>query len=228
MDFTSRHSQPERAAAAAAAPAAPATAARASEKKSNNSSIGKQPVWLRAGYMILLVLVALLVAAVLVLLYTERPKPESSFVDTSKLQAVFLNTNPNQVYFGKLVSVNSQYLVLTDIYYLQTSSSSGSTTSTSNSSVSLIKLGCELHQPYDQMVLNRDQVSFWENIKDDGQVAKAVAAFQKANPNGQKCTTQTDSTNQSTTNSVQNSGTSSSNSSTNSSTGTTGTGTTKQ
>jgi hypothetical protein len=39
------------------------------------------------------------------------------------------------------------------------------------------------------MVINRSEVEFWENLKSDGQVAKAVAQYQKANPNGQTCST---------------------------------------
>jgi hypothetical protein len=39
------------------------------------------------------------------------------------------------------------------------------------------------------MVINADQVVFWENLKDDGQVAQAVAKYVKENPDGQKCQT---------------------------------------
>jgi len=132
------------------------------------------------------------------------PKSEDSFVDTTKLQAVFLNTG--QVYFGSIKSLNNKYFVLTNIYYLQTSNSgaSSSTSSTSNS-VTLVKLGCELHEPYDQMVINSSQVTFWENLQANGQVGKAVATFQKDNPNGQKCTDQSSSSS-STSNSVQSAG----------------------
>jgi hypothetical protein len=40
------------------------------------------------------------------------------------------------------------------------------------------------------MVINRTQVTFWENLQSTGQVAKAVATFQKTNPGGQKCSDQ--------------------------------------
>jgi hypothetical protein len=39
------------------------------------------------------------------------------------------------------------------------------------------------------MLINREQVTFWENLKSDGQVAKAVAEWVKQNPNGQQCQT---------------------------------------
>jgi hypothetical protein len=41
------------------------------------------------------------------------------------------------------------------------------------------------------MVINRDQVQFWENLQADGQVANAVKSFKDQNPNGQKCSTAT-------------------------------------
>jgi hypothetical protein len=133
--------------------------------------------------------VVLLVGIAVVAAFGGKTKAEDSYVDTSKLQAVFLETG--QVYFGNIKELNSQYFVLTSIYYLQTSSSSTTTsTASANTSVSLVKLGCELHAPYDQMVINRSQVTFWENLQSNGQVATAVANFQKENPNGQKCSDQ--------------------------------------
>jgi hypothetical protein len=45
------------------------------------------------------------------------------------------------------------------------------------------------------MVVNRDQVTFWENLQDSGQVAKAVNTFIKQNPTGQKCVDQSSSSN---------------------------------
>ncbi|HEY1646146.1 MAG TPA: hypothetical protein VGF75_07350 [Candidatus Saccharimonadales bacterium] len=115
---------------------------------------------------------------------------ESSYIQSNKLQAVFLNTG--QVYFGNINKLNDNYLVLTNIFYLQTNSSSTSstTTSTTPTSVSLVKLGCEIHAPLDQMIINRDSVTFWENLSPSGQVAKAVATWEKDNPNGQKCSDQ--------------------------------------
>jgi hypothetical protein len=134
---------------------------------------------------------------------TENQSNEAHTIDISKYQAVFLSSG--QVYFGKMTLVDQHYLKLTNIYYLQTGSQNlqpGSqalqqTTSTSmsagvsaasNTSVSLVKLGCELHKPYDTMTINRDRVDFWENLQDQGQVVRAIQAFDKTNPSGQSCT----------------------------------------
>lgn len=140
--------------------------------------------WLTRGSRIatnaLLFVVALLVAAVVWFIYSSSPASQSKYVDGSKLQAVFLNTG--QVYFGNVKSFNKDYLVLTNVYYLQSSNGSSSSSS-SNQNVSLVKLGCELHKPVDEMVVNTTEVTFWENLQGDGQVAKAVSDYSKQNPN---------------------------------------------
>lgn len=198
MDFSNRNAQ-----SPAVTPGAQHSAPVGPVNKKGRSDRGK---WNRIGAVALVVAVAVLLAALIALTAFGNGKSEDSYVDTSKLQAVFLNTG--QVYFGNVKTLNSKYFVLTNIYYLQTNNSSGSSSSSSsNTNVTLVKLGCELHQPYDQMVINSDQVTFWENLQSDGQVAKAVATFQKDNPNGQKCTDQSASSS-STSNSVQSAGSS--------------------
>jgi hypothetical protein len=201
MDFSNRNAQ-----SPAAAPGAPAGAAASpSNSRKSKSDNGK---WGRIGFVVMVVAIVILLVGAIVLASTGKTDSESKYIDTGKLQAVFLNTG--QVYFGNIKTLNSQYFVLTNIYYLQTASGSTSTTTTTaNSSVSLVKLGCELHEPYDQMVINRDQVTFWENLQSNGQVAKAVATFQKQNPNGQKCSDQSSSADTSGSTSTQPAGTSS-------------------
>jgi hypothetical protein len=164
-----------------------------------SSNTNKRPdngKWTRIGVFAGFIAVVILVVALIVLVAANndnsKDTTEASYIKTSKLQAVFLNTG--QVYFGNIRSLNNNYLILTNIFYLQTASStSGSSSSTSGSNVSLVKLGCELHRPYDQMVINRSQVTFWENLESDGQVATAVATYQKDNPGPQKCVDQSTS-----------------------------------
>src|SRR4030081_2901736 len=70
---------------------------------------------------VLLFGVALLVAAVVWLICTTQPPTQSKYVDPSKLQAVFLNSG--QVYFGNIQTLNKDYLILTNVFYLQTADS---------------------------------------------------------------------------------------------------------
>lgn len=180
MDFSNRDIQP-------GVPGKPAAAAGIPNKKSR-SDRGK---WGRIAFVASVGAVVILLLAVIAVIAVGG-KSEDKYVDTTKLQAVFLNTG--QVYFGNVKTLNSRYFVLTNIYYLQSSNSgSSASTSSTNSNVTLVKLGCELHEPYDQMVINSDQVTFWENLQDNGQVAKAVTTFEKQNPNGQKCADQSSS-----------------------------------
>lgn len=159
--------------------------------------------------VVILAAVVILIIGLIGVVYSNKSiKDENTYINTSKLQAVFLNTG--QVYFGNVKSLNKDYVVLSNIYYLQTSNSGSSTSSTTpstnaNSNVTLVKLGCELHRPYDQMVINRAQVTFWENLEPTGQVAKAVSTFQQQNPNGQQCTDQSTSSGN-TSKQVQNAG----------------------
>ncbi len=208
MDFSNRNAQAQTAPAASAGHTVPAGSANGRRNTPDTDKVTRIVTAAVAA------LVALLLVFVALTVYSSNKNGEEGFVDSSKLQAVFLNTG--QVYFGKISSLNNKYFVVKDIYYLQTSSN-GSTAAASNTSVSLVKLGCELHEPYDQMVINASQVTFWENLQDNGQVAKAVATFQKQNPSGQKCTDQSASSGNTGT-SVQNAGTSNA--------GGTGTGTT--
>ncbi len=188
MDFTGRSSQPQQPASTGPQYTGGASSVPNNNKK-NSSKTGKTGKLVKVGVGLLGLLVVLLVVAVIFAIGVGGPKRESSFVDSSKMQAVFLQTG--QVYFGDIDTMNSKFFVLKNIYYLQTSNTGSTTTTTAaNTNVSLVKLGCELHAPYDQMIINRDQVTFWENLQSDGQVAKAVATFQKDNPNGQKCADQ--------------------------------------
>jgi hypothetical protein len=139
---------------------------------------------------------------------------ESSYINSSKYQAVFLNGGATSgsvaytTYFGHITKLTSSYMILQNVYYLTTSSTGN------NQSVNpqLTKLGCQqLHSPYDEMVINRSQVAFWENLQDSGKVVQAIKTFQQQNPNGPNCSSSSDSTN-STTNTQTTTPTNSSNS----------------
>ncbi len=115
-------------------------------------------------------------------------------------QAVFLNNG--QVYFGNIKNIGANTFDLQNIYYLQTNGTTTAAAATANtatdSNVSLVKLGCELHGPYDRMIINSEQITFWENLRDDSQVVKAIADYKKANAN-QACSTSAQNTTQQST-----------------------------
>ncbi|HEX3568224.1 MAG TPA: hypothetical protein VHT70_00940 [Candidatus Saccharimonadales bacterium] len=174
-----------------------------------SNSKGKRD-WLRISSIVLLFSIAVLALGVLLLMHFGNPS-SGKYVDSKKLQAVFLSNG--QVYFGTIKSVNDKYMDLENIFYLSSSSNNSSSSSSSNNNqLSLIKLGCELHGPMDQMIVSQDQVLFWENLNSNGQVSKAVAQWAQQNPKGQTCSQASSSASQNTS-SPQNAGTSSSTSS---------------
>lgn len=150
-------------------------------------------------YFVLLFAGTVLVVAVLASLIFGKGNNEARFVDKNSLQAVFLNNG--QVYFGKIRAMDGGYVKLNNVYYLRVNNQDqkDQTQATNPNDVSLAKLGCELHAPQDQMVINRSEITFWENLKGDGQVAKAVEKYISDNKDGLKCDTTTNSTTQSNT-----------------------------
>jgi hypothetical protein len=160
------------------------TATTSSAKKTNKKWSGV----FRWGAVVLLFSVLVLVLAIIASIAFSNPKSESSYVKEDNLQAVFLNGG--QVYFGNITNMNDRYIAMSNVYYLRVNQQVQPGQTDAASDVSLVKLGCELHGPQDQMVINTDQVIFWENLKTDGQVAKAVQEYVKQNPNGQNCSTE--------------------------------------
>jgi hypothetical protein len=195
MEFnrSMQSSAPARPTASGAVPASPGGVSGGGNGKAGKG-LKSNPMWLRGLWLVLLFAATALIIAMLALLYFGGPR-ETNYIDKSKEQAVFLTNG--QVYFGHVKAVNKQYIDLQNIYYLNVNQqvqpnqkdAATSATTNSNQSVSLVKLGCELHGPTDEMIINRDQVTFWENLKSDGQVSKAITQWVQQNPNGQQCST---------------------------------------
>lgn len=107
-------------------------------------------------------------------------------INSGKYQAVFFTNG--QVYFGKLESFSAEAMKLTDIFYLQTENASDASenpqstaSKDENSNVQLIKLGDEIHGPEDEMILSKEQVLFYENLKSDSKVAESIAKYKESN-----------------------------------------------
>ena len=93
---------------------------------------------------------------------------KQDFIDQNTYQAVFLTNN--QTYFGRLKSISSDYLILLDVYYVKIDEDGAG---------QLVKLGSiEPHEPENKMIINRDQILFWENIKLDSLVVKKIQDMQ--------------------------------------------------
>lgn len=170
----------------------PATPAHDTERQHSAGGANAYDVglnrWMRVFTVVLLVGITVLLAALALGFGRGSHNSEAKYVDSKKYQAVFLNNG--QVYFGNVQGVNDQYLRMTNIYYLTQAngSSNSSSNSSSSNNYSLVKLGCQqIHDPEDAMVINRSEISFWENLSDSGKVVSSIKEFKKQNPNGPDC-----------------------------------------
>jgi hypothetical protein len=134
----------------------------------------------------LVLLLIVLTVAGLIAVNIDQPdsQTDEKSVNTSEFQALFLTNG--QVYFGKLSNVDGRYVTLTNIFYLQVQQTATgqqsvqpASTTTNQSQVSLAKLGNELHGPEDKMLVSKDQVLFWENLKSTSKVVEAITKYQK-------------------------------------------------
>ena len=140
------------------------------------SSHGKKPkrakiniLSLRTVLVILLVGIGVLVIALIAYVIVNNGNNESSYVVKADYQAVFVNvtgSSGGQAYFGHVTQLNSKYIELTGVFYLEP----GST----NNQFTLNNLSCALYNPQDTMIINRDQVAFWENLKTNSQVTTDI------------------------------------------------------
>jgi hypothetical protein len=149
-----------------------------SEKKKRKLDFGK----LTSG-LLLIGTTVLVFALILGLVFgVGGQASESDLIQEDKYQAVFLDSQDGQVYFGKLDIYNEELYRLVDIYYVRVENpiQPEGANQPVQPNISLAKLGNELHGPQDAMFIRRDKVLYWENLKDDGQVVTAITEF-KAN-----------------------------------------------
>lgn len=94
-------------------------------------------------------------------------------INKDAYQAVFLSNN--QIYFGHLVIDSTDYLRLQDVYYIQVNEKN----QTKNR---LVRLGdTEPHGPNNEMILNKETVLFWENLKSDSPIVQGIETLKLQN-----------------------------------------------
>jgi hypothetical protein len=139
-----------------------------SDKKNSNIYI------LIVAFLLILTLVA-----GLIWMFIYKTNSQLVGVDSSKNQALFLTNG--QVYFGKLSKADGKTVKIENIFYLQVQQDVQPKAEGEQKpgETQLIKLGAELHGPEDSMYIDRSQVLFWENLKNDGKVTQAINQYKK-------------------------------------------------
>lgn len=133
------------------------------------------------GKLLLGAAILLVFCAVGWLVWTSLSDGVSATIDSSKNQAVFLQNG--QTYFGSLEVVDDNYLILRNVFYVKSDDAAAEDDAegAGDSSMQLIKRGEEVFGPEDAMIINRDQVVYFENIKDDSQVSQLMKDFKADN-----------------------------------------------
>jgi len=122
------------------------------------------PIVLALSVSILAVAVVIINVLVLTNFVKYDRYNKNDFIDSSIYQAIFLTND--QIYFGRLKNISSDYLILSDVYYAKVNE---------NGAGQLVKLGeGEPHGPRGEMIINKNQILFWENLKPDSPVVKAI------------------------------------------------------
>jgi hypothetical protein len=101
-----------------------------------------------------------------------RPSPASPLL-TTEYQLVLLSNG--QAYFGKLDNLGDHYLVLHDVFYIQ----SQTNPDTKQIKNSLVKRGKEWHEP-DRMILDAQHVVLIEPVSPSSTVAKLIREYAPA------------------------------------------------
>lgn len=138
------------------------------ESKMKNYAKGKKVLkWLAifAGFLVLLKV--FFFAAVFL-----KERINFSTIDSNKFQAVFLTNN--QSYFGHILEINNNGVTLDKVYYFKISQNPKSA-----QQFNLVKLSNEIYGPEDLMHIPENQIIFWQNLRDDSQVARIIKQLEK-------------------------------------------------
>ncbi len=96
--------------------------------------------------------------------------PKGQQINTNQYQVVYLTNG--QMYFGKLQNTEGTYLYITSPYMPQSTNAQADATS------AIAKVKSQLWGPEDSIAIRADQVSFWQNLRDDSKVAQAIKSKQ--------------------------------------------------
>src|SRR3989344_9104684 len=126
------------------------------------------PAIIAVSLAVLVILVGVMTVLTMVKWQKYDRYDKKDFIDQATYQAVFLTND--QIYFGHLKNISSDYLILLDAHYVKVNE---------EGDAQIVKLGVvEPHGPQDKMTINQDQVLFWENLKASSPVIETIKKLQ--------------------------------------------------
>ena len=70
------------------------------------------------------------------------------------------------------MEISDDYLVLDKVYYFKVAEGQAQ-------QLNLVKLGDEIYGPEDLMHIPNNQITFWQNLRDDSQVTKIIKQLEE-------------------------------------------------
>jgi hypothetical protein len=130
-----------------------------------------------------MVVIVLTVAVVLFGMWSYfRAQSGSGLIMSDRFQAVTLADG--RVLFGKLSYANSEHMRLKEVYYFEEQNDdsseqqgAASTNASLDKNPTLLKHGTELWSPEDEMIIGKDDIVYWENLKPSGKVIDAIKNY---------------------------------------------------
>ena len=137
----------------------------------NNKAITIKVPSLRKLLMIIGAVLLVLLSAFLVWNFLAADNPRAD-----RYQAVFLDDN--KVFFGKLKNISGAYLTLDNAYtateqQLPADATKEQKAATANNT-SLLPVSAQVYGPENTLKIRAEKVLFWQNLKADSKVAKAI------------------------------------------------------
>ncbi len=112
------------------------------------------------------ILAVIIILAVIAFQVLQPADSLAAQVNSRDYQAVFLTSN--EVYFGKLDVPSGNFVYLRHVYRLTEQPASRSGKSLQRT---LVKITSDVHDPLDQMIINRSTILYVENLNPNGQAA---------------------------------------------------------
>ena len=113
--------------------------------------------------------IVLLVIAFLITLLIIRGAGQA--ISPTQYQVVY--TQNGQIYFGKLQNTSGDYLVIEEPYTTQAPQASQQSDDAGNATA-IIPLRDQVYGPTDSIAIKSDNVTFWQNLRDDSKVTQAI------------------------------------------------------
>lgn len=138
--------------------------------QNNNKPTKSNPFLILFGYILKVILIVIALYGIFVgyrYLMAKYNSPEDN-----GYSAVFLVNS--QVYFGKIIKNSKSEMVLNDVFYLQVNEQGESADATNPKGFTLVKLGQELHGPKDELFINKDQIVFYEFLREDSKIVESI------------------------------------------------------